>query len=205
MNFKILFLIFAEGGNVAPAMAKDIGPPKFITAFTQSSTELSEGQSCHLEAKLTPIEDPNLKVEWFKDGKPLPTGHRFRTFHDFGIVILDILYCYAEDSGTYECRATNKQGTDSISCSFKCSEKSGLILTPQVPGEMQKSTISKISQLESGKIKISAEDGPTSGVAPRFTVPIEGSNLKEGENAHFEARLIPTDDPTLSIEWYVNF
>ena len=62
-------MIFAEGGNVAPAMAKDIGPPKFITAFTQSSTELSEGQSCHLEAKLTPIEDPNLKVEWFKDGK----------------------------------------------------------------------------------------------------------------------------------------
>ena len=128
----------------------------------------------------------------------------YRTFHDFGIVILDILYCYAEDSGTYECRATNKQGTDSISCSFTCSEKSGLILTPQVPGEMQKSTISKISQLESGKIKISAEDGPTSGVAPRFTVPIENMvNLREGENAHFEARLIPTDDPTLSIEWYV--
>merc|ERR1719422_1026104 len=162
------------------------GPPKFVTQVA-SKIDIAEGQSAHFEARLTPIEDPNLKVEWFKDGKPLPTGHRFRTFHDFGIVILDILYCYAEDSGTYECRATNKQGTDSISCSFKCSEKSGLILTPQVPGEMQKSTISKISQLESGKIKISAEDGPTSGVAPRFTVPIEGSALKEGENAHFEA------------------
>ncbi len=62
----------------------------------------------------------------------LQTGHRFRTFHDFGIVILDILYCYANDSGTYECRATNKLGSDKNSGSVSCSEKSGLILTPQV-------------------------------------------------------------------------
>ena len=78
MFLAIVIYCFTEGGNIAPAIAKDIGPPKFITAFTQSSTELVEGQSCHLEARLTPIEDPNLKVEWFKDGKALPTGHRFR-------------------------------------------------------------------------------------------------------------------------------
>ena len=79
-NLTTFHNVFAEGGNVAPSMAKDIGPPKFISAFTQSSSEYQEGQSCHLEARLTPIEDPNLKVEWFKDGKPLPTGHRFRYF-----------------------------------------------------------------------------------------------------------------------------
>ena len=28
------------------------------------------------------------------------------------------------------------------------------------------------------------------------------SDLREGENAHFEARLIPTDDPTLTVEWF---
>ena len=158
-----------------------------------------------MEARLTPVEDPNLKVEWFKDGKPLPTGHRFRTFHDFGIVILDILYCYAEDSGTYECKATNKLGSDSISCTIKCSEKSGLILTPQVPGEMKKQTIERIQHLESMKMRSSQEETITHGVAPRFTVPIENMNdLKEGENAHFEARLIPTDDPTMTIDWYWN-
>ena len=189
---------------MAPALAKDIGPPKFVSTFT-SMGELSEGQSCHLEAKLTPIEDPNLKVEWFKDGKPLPTGHRFRTFHDFGIVILDVLYCYAEDSGTYECKATNKHGSDSISCQLKCSELTGLILTPQVPGEMKHHTIEQIQRLESLKMRSTGEETITHGVAPRFTVPIENMvNLKEGENAHFEARLIPTDDPTLSIEWYWN-
>ena len=69
---------------------------------------------------------------------------------------------------------------------------------------MQKNTFEKISQLESLKMKAASGDEPTSGVAPRFTVPIENKdNLREGENAHFEARLIPTDDPTLSIEWWV--
>ena len=69
---------------------------------------------------------------------------------------------------------------------------------------MQKNTFEKISQLESLKMKAASGDEPTSGVAPRFTVPIENKdNLREGENAHFEARLIPTDDPTLSIEWLV--
>ena len=71
---------------------------------------------------------------------------------------------------------------------------------------MQKNTFEKISQLESLKMKAASGDEPTSGVAPRFTVPIENKdNLREGENAHFEARLIPTDDPTLSIEWLVVF
>ncbi len=134
-NFRHLcltsYLNFSESADSAPTAAKDAGPPKFVSQFNQNNSFL-EGQSCHLEARLTPVEDANLKVEWLKDGKPIPTGHRFRTFHDFGIVILDILYCYAEDSGVYECRATNKLGTDSISCNVSCDSQSGLILTPQV-------------------------------------------------------------------------
>ena len=146
-----------------------------------------------------------MKIEWFKDGKALPSGHRFRTFSDFGIVILDVLYCYAEDSGQYECKATNKHGSDSVSCTLSCSEKSSLILTPQVPGEMQQHTMSRIQQLESHKMSSKMSSSIKAGVAPRFTVPIENiDRLREGENAHFEARLIPTDDPTLSIEWFWN-
>ena len=120
---------FSEEAD-ASKIAAQAGPPKFQTQFN-AKYSASEGQSAHLEARLSPAEDPNLEVEWLKDGQPIPTGHRFRTFHDFGIVILDILYCYSEDSGKYECRATNKLGTDSIFTEVDCSEKSGLILTPQ--------------------------------------------------------------------------
>jgi len=184
--------------------AAEVGPPKFVSQVA-ASIEISEGQSAHFEARLTPTEDPNLKVEWFKDGKALPTGHRFRTFHDFGIVILDILYCYGEDSGTYECRATNKLGSDATSGRVTCTEKSGLILTPQVPGDMKEQTLERIQHLEAHKLKMAAEGQATAASAPRFTSPLSNvTDLKEGENAHFEGRLLPTDDPTMTIEWFWN-
>lgn len=42
------------------------------------------------------------------------------------------------------------------------------------------------------------------GKAPVFTVPLSNiDNLREGENAHFEARLTPTDDPNLKVSLYV--
>lgn len=36
--------------------------------------------------------------------------------------------------------------------------------------------------------------------APVFTVPLNNvGGLREGENAHFEGKLIPTDDPKLKV------
>jgi len=36
--------------------------------------------------------------------------------------------------------------------------------------------------------------------APVFTVPLNNvAGLREGENAHFEGRLTPTDDPKLQV------
>lgn len=69
-----------------------------------------EGASAHLEATLTPVNDPTMRVEWFCNGKPIQTGHRFKTTYDFGFVALDILYAYEEDSGIYMCRARNAVG-----------------------------------------------------------------------------------------------
>lgn len=133
-------------------------------------------------------------------------GHRFRTFHDFGIVILDILYCFSNDAGQYECRATNKLGSDTIKTKLECSENSSLILTPQIPGEMKEQTLARIQNLETMKAKLSTGEQPSGpGTAPRFTVPIANiSGLHEGDSAHFEARLLPTDDPTLNVQWFWN-
>ena len=117
----------------APISAEPVTePPKFITQIVDV-TKLVEGQSAHFEARLTPVTDPDLVVEWYYNGKKLPHGHRYRTFHDFGIVILDILYCYEENSGVYECRAYNKYGEDSTKATLKCTSKANLILTSQLP------------------------------------------------------------------------
>lgn len=52
------------------------------------NSEVFEGKPAHFEGKLTPSGDPNLKIEWFFNGKPLQSGSRFRVLHDFGYVAL---------------------------------------------------------------------------------------------------------------------
>lgn len=60
-----------------------------------------------------------LQVEWYWNGKSLKTGSRFRTFCDFGFVILEISPVYPEDSGEYSCRAFNEYGEAVTSASMK--------------------------------------------------------------------------------------
>ena len=101
-------------GEDAEADMEDLeAAPLFLTR-PRESYRLGEGRNVHFEAKLTPITDANLKVEWLKDGQPVTVGHRFRPIHDFGYVALDILGLIEEDSGTYTCRATNLAGQAQI-------------------------------------------------------------------------------------------
>lgn len=95
--------------------------PIFTTKLN-GPTELVEGQSAHYECRIEPYPDSSLKVEWFHNGKPLATGHRFRTAYDFGFASLDVLTVYGEDSGEYTCRATNRigQASSSVITNVKC-------------------------------------------------------------------------------------
>jgi titin len=100
----------------------DLVNPSFLTK-PRSLENLREGQRAHFEAKLEPITDPNLQVEWLKDGQPVIVGHRFRPIHDFGYVALDIIDTISDDSGTYTCRATNLAGTCQCQVQLKCHSK----------------------------------------------------------------------------------
>lgn len=93
----------------------------YIKIFYMLSLELKEGEHAHLETRIEPINDADLKIEWFVNGVEIKTGHRFKTTHDFGYVALDILYAYAEDSGTYMCKATNKKGEAVNTCQINVS------------------------------------------------------------------------------------
>lgn len=108
--------------------------PHFTTQLN-GPTELVEGQSAHYECRIEPYPDSTLKVEWLHNGKPLTTGHRFRTAYDFGFASLDILTVYGEDAGEYTCRATNHLGqakssivTRVTSKTFRLSIKNDLLI-----------------------------------------------------------------------------
>ena len=96
--------------------------PHFLTKLKNLDNVL-EGQRAHFEAKLEPITDPHLQVEWLKDGEQIIIGHRFRPIHDFGYVALDIIDTISEDSGIYTCRATNLVGQCEIQAQLLCQSK----------------------------------------------------------------------------------
>ncbi len=160
---------------------------------------LKEGQPFHLEATLTPANDPTMKVEWLVDGRPLQTGHRFKSLHDFGFVALDVLYAYPEDSGIYMCKATNGVGEAITTCSIRVEGRK--IIDTET---MHEESLQRISELERPHIR-HRESPPLQITRPVFTKSLKNlENLKEGQAAHLECRLEPINDPTMTVEWFVN-
>ncbi len=125
-------------------------PPQFGTNFRGANVK--EGERSHFEARLAPIGDPFLKVEWFKDGVPLSMGtfqffdllinldlisplsaSRIHPHFDFGFVALTIQPTYPEDSGVYTCVATNRVGQAETSAQLNCQGKLQLTTTMTVP------------------------------------------------------------------------
>lgn len=75
--------------------------------------------------------------------------------------------------------------------------KASLILDSQLPKGMD--SLQKIQSLEDRERREGAVE-EVRRQAPVFTVPLNNvAGLREGENAHFEGRLTPTDDPKLKV------
>lgn len=55
-----------------------------MPSFTKSlhNVDTSEGNNVHLECRLQPVGDPNMKVEWFVNGQAIKTGEFF-TFSSY--------------------------------------------------------------------------------------------------------------------------
>ena len=170
--------------------------PVFTTSL--KNVEIIEGQRAHFEARLIPASDSSMKVEWFHNGVALKSGSRFMEYNDFGYVALDIMYGYAEDSGTYTCRATNAIGQAVTECTLTCHSKESILLDT-----MNQDAMSKIRSLESRTVRTTITEEMTSQ-PPVFTSPIKDRSLSENAPLHFEARLIPVGDPDLKVEWFKN-
>lgn len=173
--------------------------PRFVTK-PKDLTNMREGKHAHFECKLEPVTDTNLKVEWYKNGRPIIVGHRFRPIHDFGYVALDIIDVIAEDSGQYTCRAVNLVGTDETTCTLNCRGSEQILTTTQ-----NETGLEQIQYLEDrSRYSRSEVIDETTKQTPVFTTSLKNVEIKEGQRAHFECRLIPVSDPTMRVEWYHN-
>lgn len=173
--------------------------PRFLTK-PKNLEKMKEGQHAHFEFKLEPVTDPNLKVEWFMNGRPITVGHRFRPIHDFGYVALDIVDLIAEDTAIYTCRAVNLIGYDEAVVKLVCQGSAQILTSTQ-----NEVGLEQIQYLEDkSRYQRTEEIDESSKQAPIFTTSLKNIEIREGQRAHFECRLIPVSDPSLKVEWYHN-
>lgn len=90
----------STSGKIIVHTLVEVDEPEILQPLVES-IEAQEGESVHLECRVAPINDTNLKVEWFRNGAPLPDANRFQQNFEFGFVTLDILYAYPEDNGIF--------------------------------------------------------------------------------------------------------
>jgi hypothetical protein len=175
-------------------------PPRFVTQI-QSITSLEEMQSTKFECQLAPVGDPNMKVEWFYNGRPLSFKTRFTPIYDFGYVAMNFGWVYPEDSGEYICRATNLYGADETRAIIKCSGKTGIVYESQLPKGMM--SIEKIREMESGWQRApELLETETEKFKPCFVTKPEAISTTEGGSARFCCRV--TGYPKPRVMWLIN-
>ena len=84
-------------------------PPQFTTPLADQ-LNIREGGFAHFEARLEPMGDHSMTVEWFKDGRPVDASSRITSFFNFGYVALTIKQVSSHDAGVYSCVAKNAKG-----------------------------------------------------------------------------------------------
>merc|ERR1711992_278660 len=175
-------------------------PPEFLSPLTDQM--LAENSLAHFETRLTPINDPSMKVEWFHNGKALSAGSRIKTINDFGFVILEVANVMTRDSGSYTCKAVNRHGESSVSCNIQVKSRQNIVTDPQLPKSFQTGTDS-INNLEERMWKkedISYEE--MENRAPIFVTQPHDVTCYEGQPAHFDCRIEPIGDGSMRVEWY---
>lgn len=175
-------------------------PPKFKTQI-KDQLEIREGGFAHFEARLEPVGDSTLRVEWFKDGRPVEASSRTTSFFNFGYVALTIKQLTIHDVGVYTCRAYNALGQDTTVANLSVVTKKDILYDSSNPSGLQ-----KIQTLEdSTRYNRKEQEEIQVAQAPRFLGPLKGTNkILEGQRAHFEARVEPQSDLSMKIEWYHN-
>ena len=103
--------------------------PVFVEPLS-GTAGVAQGGQAHMECRVAPVGDPNMKFQWFCNGEALKMGSRVQATQDFGFVTLDIAACIPEDSGMYTVKATNLLGEASSSFALHVGDTAGIQQPP---------------------------------------------------------------------------
>ena len=92
--------------------------PHFIKSL-EDNICVQAGTSISLNAQVTPVNDPTLKIEWCINGQQLINNLRVNTTFNFGYISLNIANVQPSDDGIYLVKAINASGEASSITSLK--------------------------------------------------------------------------------------
>lgn len=94
-----------------------------------------------------------------------------------------------------------RYGEDFTRATLQCFGKGGVYID-----SLQPDSLARIRELESYNANQGTPATPAVMEAPKFVTQLTDiSQLKEGQSAHFEARLTPVNDPNLMVSIALNF
>lgn len=76
---------------------------------------MTAGDSATLECRIS--GSPELKVKWFKEGKEMISGRKYKMTVKENTAILKILTAEKGDTSEYKMEVSNKVGKDQCTCS----------------------------------------------------------------------------------------
>lgn len=76
---------------------------------------MTTGNSATLECRIS--GSPDLKVKWFKDGKEVIGGRKYKMSFKQNTAVLKILSADKGDTSEYTMEVSNKVGKDMCTCS----------------------------------------------------------------------------------------
>ena len=190
--------------------------PKFKTTIEAVKTKTLSG--AHFDCYLVPIGDPDMKVEWKLDGKPMETANRIQPLLEFGYCALDFTSCFPRDSGVITCVATNAMGKSECSTTlivkeqkdarYSRAEEEKHEIGRDGSGEREIEFIGQnnAQQSHGGLFKLRGSSRHRSNdkqnaVAPEITLPPESVIVEEGNPCKFTAKV--QGYPAPKVMWFM--
>ena len=190
--------------------------PKFVDKF--QATDVKEGQSVRFDCRA--IGTPYPRMMWQKDGVQIYSRLPDIEIQSHeGSSSLIFHRVQPQDSGWYQCTAQNQAGTAAVRGKLHVEGEKRILVGEPVtikvpkthrviePEKPPPSEVIYLRHLERTYHEVSQHppsEIPPPPPKPTFTTNLRDLVLKEGERAHFEARLTPSADPSMRVEWYLN-
>ncbi|VDL97372.1 unnamed protein product [Schistocephalus solidus] len=194
----------------APRRGPDVedGPAAAPSILRQPKPvgEIMEGESVSFQLQFEPATDPNVTVEWYKDGESLCNGTRFRVEHERGIATLGLLHTIPEDSGSYWCQITNASGSiESEHLQLTCNPSAAIITQSNLlegsEGFKLIQAIEAAARESSDTSMRYAEEVPQDA-PPAIDVPPQAMEVIVGAPARFLVKM--SGYPVPEIAWLVD-